>query len=152
MSLQDPHKKMSKSDPNPAGYISLGDSKDEIVKKVKRAVTDSGREVAYDPEGKPALANLITIFSHCAGKTIDEIVAAYDGKGYAEFKRDLAEAVVEAITPVQEKHDALIADGSFVQILIDGARRAHEVSSRVLKRAKEAMGLSVLLDPEAVRL
>lgn len=152
MSLQDPHKKMSKSDPNPAGYISLGDSKDEIAKKIKRAVTDSGREVAYDPEERPALANLITIFAHCAGEPIDRVVASYAGKGYAEFKKDLAEVVVEAIAPVQKKHDALMADGSYIQVLRDGARKAHEVSSAVLKRAKEAMGLSTLIDPEKVRL
>jgi tryptophanyl-tRNA synthetase len=152
MSLQDPHKKMSKSDPNPSGYISLADSKDDIAKKIRRAVTDSGREVAYDPEEKPALANLITIFSHCSGRSIDEVVAAYEGKGYAEFKKDLAEVVVEALTPVQARHDAIVADGSYVEVLREGARRAHEVSSTVLRRVKEAMGLSLFIDPEGVRI
>jgi tryptophanyl-tRNA synthetase len=152
MSLQDPYKKMSKSDPNPAGYISLSDSKDEIVRKIRRAVTDSGREVAYDPEEKPALTNLITIFSHCSGRPIEEIVAAYEGKGYAEFKKDLAEVVVETLSPIQMRHDAIMADGSYVEVLRDGARRAHEESSRVLKRVKEAIGLSLLVDPEGVRI
>lgn len=146
MSLQDPSKKMSKSDPNPAAYVSLGDSKDEIVKKIKRAVTDSGREVAYSPD-RPALANLLTIYSHCSGKPIPEIVAAYEGKGYADFKADLAGVVAEALSPVQKRRDELLRDGVYVGILRDGARRAHEVSSQVLKRAKENMGLSLILDP-----
>ncbi|HHY76465.1 MAG TPA: tryptophan--tRNA ligase [Firmicutes bacterium] len=152
MSLQDPHKKMSKSDPNPAAYISLADSKDDIVKKIRRAVTDSGREVAYNPEEKPALANLITIYSLCSGKPVEEIVRAYEGKGYADFKQDLAEVVVETLAPIQARHDSLMADGSYVDVLREGARRAHEVSSAVLKRVKEAMGLSVFVDPAGVRI
>ncbi|HHY44960.1 MAG TPA: tryptophan--tRNA ligase [Firmicutes bacterium] len=152
MSLQDPHRKMSKSDPNPAGYISLADSPDDIVKKIKRAVTDSGREVAYDPDEKPALANLITIFAHCSEKSINDIVAAYDGKGYAEFKKDLADVVVEALTPIRMRHDAILADGSYIDVLRHGARRAHDVSSAVLRRVKEAMGLSLYIDPAGVRI
>lgn len=152
MSLQDPARKMSKSDPNPAGFISLGDPPDEIVRKVKRAVTDSGREVAYSPEDRPALANLITIYSLCIGKPISKVVESYEGKGYAEFKKGLAEVVVETLAPIQRRRDELLRTGEYREILISGARRAHEVSSEVVKRAKEKMGLSLFIDPVETKL
>ena len=119
-----------------------------ILLRDQEGITDSGQEVAMTRK-KPALANLITIFSHCSGRSIDEVVAAYEGKGYAEFKKDLAEVVVEALTPVQARHDAIVADGSYVEVLREGARRAHEVSSTVLRRVKEAMGLSLFIDPRS---
>lgn len=151
-SLQDPLKKMSKSDPNPASYISLGDSEDEIVRKIRRAVTDSGREVVYSPSDRPALANLLTIYSQCSGEPIPKIVDDYEGKGYADFKKGLAAAVIESLVPIQRRRQEILKDGSHLEVLRQGARRAHEVSSHVLKRVKERMGLSTIMDPADVKI
>jgi tryptophanyl-tRNA synthetase len=146
-SLQDPSKKMSKSDPNPQSYISLSDSQDEIVKKIRRAVTDSGREVVYIEEEKPALANLLTIYSQCTGVAIPDIEARYRGRGYAEFKNGLAEAVVETIMPIQKRFSDVKGSGSLPGILAAGARKANAVAAPTLLLAKEKLGLSVLIDP-----
>lgn len=151
-SLQDPHKKMSKSDPNPLGYISLSDSKDQIMAKVKRAVTDSGREIVYAPEDKPAIANLMTIYSLCTGLSFSEIEKEFQGKGYAEFKKALADAIIETLEPVQNKYAEYARSGIVSDILKRGAEKANEVSSQVLKRAKQRMGLSLLADPTGRRL
>jgi len=151
-SLQDPAKKMSKSDPNPYSFISLGDSADEVAKKVRRAVTDSGREIIYSPDEKPALANLLTIYAHCAGMTIPEVEGLYAGKGYADFKAGLAEVIVEALRPIQARFAELKGTGELREILYKGALRANEVSSPTLKSAKEKLGLSVLIDPVKRRL
>lgn len=146
-SLQDPSKKMSKSDPNPYSFIALGDSPDEIAKKMRRAVTDSGREIVYDPDEKPALANLLTIYSHCAGVTIPEIEAMYSGKGYADFKAGLAEVIVETLRPIQAKFADLKKSGELREILFRGAIRANEVCAPTMKLVKEKLGLSTLIDP-----
>lgn len=146
-SLQDPEKKMSKSDPNPLSYVALKDSPDEVVKKIRRAVTDSGREIVYDPDAKPALANLLTIYSHCAGQSIPEVEAAYQGKGYADFKNGLAEVVVETLRPVQDRFAALKGSGELGSILAAGARKANAVAAPTLRLAKERLGLSTLIDP-----
>jgi len=146
-SLQNPAKKMSKSDSNPMGYISLSDSKDEVAKKIRKAVTDSGREIIYDPDEKPALANLMTIYSLCTGKSFQEIEEIYQGKGYAEFKKDLADVVIEMIAPVQRKYQECKESGVLKEILIEGARRANQVASPMLRLVKERIGLSTLLDP-----
>ncbi|MGI6660157.1 MAG: tryptophan--tRNA ligase [Bacillota bacterium] len=151
-SLQDPLKKMSKSDPNPLGYISLSDSKDEIANKVRRAVTDSGREIVYSPEDKPAIANLITIYSLCTGLGFTEIEQRFAGKGYADFKKELADVVIETITPIQEKYAEYAGSGMLSSTLKEGAERANQVSSQVLKRAKQRMGLSLLADPTERKL
>ncbi len=146
-SLQDPHKKMSKSDPNPLGYISLSDSKDQIVKKVRRAVTDSGRDIVYTPEDKPAVANLMTIFSLCTGKSFSEIEKHFEGRGYADFKKELAEVIIHELAPIQKRYKQYDDSGELCNILKQGAGRANQVSSGVLKRAKQKMGLSLLIDP-----
>ncbi|HHX10859.1 MAG TPA: tryptophan--tRNA ligase [Firmicutes bacterium] len=151
-SLQDPEKKMSKSDPNPLGYISLSDSKDEIVNKVRRAVTDSGREIVYSPEDKPAIANLITIYSLCTGLEFSEIEREFEGRGYADFKQALADAIIEALAPIHEKYRRYAESGMVATILKQGAAKANEVSSQVLKRAKQRMGLSLLADPVGRKL
>lgn len=151
-SLQNPDKKMSKSDPNPLGYISLSDSKDDIVNKIRRAVTDSGREIVYSPEDKPAIANLMTIYSLCTGLEFSEIEEQFEGKGYAAFKQALADAIIETLAPVQEKYREYAESGIISGILKQGAEKANEVSSQVLKRAKQRMGLSLLLDPTKRKL
>jgi tryptophanyl-tRNA synthetase len=151
-SLQDPEKKMSKSDPDPLGYISLSDSKDEIAKKIRRAVTDSGREIVYLPDEKPAIANLMTIYSLCTGKGFSEIEAHFEGRGYADFKKELADVIIQALAPVQERYRQYDDSGELPRILKQGAEKANQVSSQVLKRVKDRMGLSVFIDPVGRKL
>lgn len=146
-SLQDPSKKMSKSDANPLSYISLTDSKEDIARKVRRAVTDSGREVVYDEAEKPALANLLTVYSLCAGEEIRDIEARYRGRGYADFKSDLAGVIAETVLPMQRKCAEIRGGGRLPGILATGARRANLVASETLQLAKRRLGLSLLIDP-----
>lgn len=148
-SLQDPSKRMSKSDANPLSYIAFSDSEDEIVKKIRRAATDSGREVLYNPEEKPALANLLTIYSQCSGRSIEELEASYRGKGYADFKNDLAEVVVKTLSPIQERFQSIRRADHLRDVLLEGARKAKRVSAPTLKLAKERLGLLALVDPQS---
>ena len=107
--------------------------------------------MAYSPEDRPALANLITIYSLCMESPFQG-GRVLRGKGYAEFKKGLAEVVVETLAPIQRRRDELLRTGEYREILISGARRAHEVSSEVVKRAKEKMGLSLFIDPVETKL
>lgn len=144
-SLQDPSKKMSKSDPNPLSYIAFADSAGEISRKIRRAVTDSGREIVYDPDGKPALANLITIYSECTGKSVQDVEADYSGKGYADFKSGLAEVVVGTLGPIQERFKALKESGGVRDVLRAGAAKATRVCAPTLRAAKQSLGLAALV-------
>ncbi len=140
MGLDDPAKKMSKSADSTYNYIALTDSPDEIRRKIKRAVTDSGTEVRADPD-KPALTNLLTIYSLLAGESADVLVARYEGKGYAEFKKDLGEVVVEALAPFQRRMRELGSDKGFtLDVLRDGAERATAIAERTMVRVRERMG------------
>lgn len=139
MGLDDPTKKMSKSAPKPANYIALTDTADVIRKKIGRAVTDSGMEIRF-AEDKPAMSNLLTIYSLMSGEPIPELEERYVGKGYAEFKRDLAEVVVEHLRPFQERYAAL-DDTEVLNLLRDGADRARQVASRTVERVKRKMGI-----------
>lgn len=141
MSLDDPTKKMSKSNPNACSYIALLDEPSVIVKKIKRAVTDSEGTVRYDKENKPAVSNLLTIYSACSGESIDAIVARYEGRGYGDFKKDLAEVVVSALTPIQEEYKRWINSPELTDILKDGAERAHAVASTTMDKVRKNMGL-----------
>ncbi len=139
LSLQDPTKKMSKSDENAAGAIFLLDDADTITKKIKRAVTDSGTDINFD-ENRPAIRNLLTIYQLLTGKTADECVAHFVGKGYGQFKGELAEAMVEFLRPFQErvKQDD---DATLTAILRSGAEKAASVASVTLKTVYERMGI-----------
>lgn len=139
MSLADPLSKMSKSDPRPAGYIALTDSPDVIRRKIGRAVTDSGTEVRFGPD-KPAISNLLTIFHLTSGIPIPELEKRYQSTGYAVFKRDLAEAVIEHLRPFHERYTGL-DDGEVLRLLAEGADRARAVAERTMKRVKERMGI-----------
>ncbi|WP_026675390.1 tryptophan--tRNA ligase [Alkalihalobacterium bogoriense] len=141
MSLNDPTKKMSKSNPNEKSYISMLDDEKTIMKKMKSAVTDSDNSVHYDKESKPALANLLSIYSLCSGKSIEEITAMYTGKGYGDFKQDLGEVVVEALRPIQERYYELINSEELDQILDMGQEKANKVAQKMLAKAERAMGL-----------
>jgi tryptophanyl-tRNA synthetase len=140
MSLDDASKKMSKSNPNPGSYIALLDEPDVIRKKISRAVTDSGREIRYDPGTKPEVSNLISIYSHCANLSIAEVEAKYEGQGYGPFKKDLAEAVVAALEPIQKRYKDVRESGDLKRILREGAEKASAVAEKTLKSVKEKMG------------
>jgi tryptophanyl-tRNA synthetase len=139
MSLQDPAKKMSKSDENPAGSIFLLDDADTVTKKIKRAVTDSGTEISFDDE-RPAITNLLTIYHLLTGKSNEECEKHFAGKGYGQFKTELAEVVVEFLRPFQERvkqFDETTLDG----ILKPGAENARTIASETLKSVYEKMGI-----------
>ncbi|MFD2369006.1 tryptophan--tRNA ligase [Brevibacillus sp. GCM10020057] len=144
MSLQDGTKKMSKSDPNQGSFISMLDDPDTITKKIKRAQTDSDSAVRYDKTEKPAVSNLMTIYSLCSGKSLTEIEAMYEGKGYGAFKGDLAEVVVETLRPIQERYTQLIQTSDLDDILTKGAEKASEKANKVLHRVEKAMGMARL--------
>ncbi|MGI8669387.1 MAG: tryptophan--tRNA ligase [Aridibacter sp.] len=140
MSLKDPSKKMSKSDENLNASIFLLDDADTITRKIKKAVTDSGTAITFD-ESRPAITNLLTIYQLMSGKTSEECEVNFEGKGYGDFKRELAEVVVEYMKPFQEKvkdYD----DAELSKILKNGAEKAREVASVTLKDVYEKMGIN----------
>lgn len=142
MSLQDPTQKMSKSDANEQNYIGLLDPPELVRNKLKRAVTDSGSEVRYDPETKPGVANLLTIFSGVSGQTVAELEATYATGGYGRFKNELADAIIEHLKPIQQQYQALRADDAVLQgILMKGAEKAACRANPVLRKVHDALGL-----------
>lgn len=138
-SLQDPEKKMSKSDENLNGSIFLLDDADTVTKKIKRAVTDSGTTIEFD-ESRPAISNLLAIYQLLTGKTPEECVAHFDGKGYGAFKSELAESVVEFLRPFQERVKEF-DDEALLRILKPGAERAREIARKTLSDVYGAMGI-----------
>ena len=141
MALDDPTQKMSKSSPTPAGYVGLLDEPDEIRRKIRRAKTDSGSEVVASPE-KPAITNLLEIYAVVAGRSVSEVEEMYRGKGYGDFKKDLAEVLVEALSPIRERALELLDDPRELDgILQAGAEKAHAVASSTLHDAWAKMGL-----------
>lgn len=141
MSLQDPTKKMSKSDENEKGFISMLDEPKKIEKKVKSAVTDSEGIVKYDKENKPGVSNLLTIYSSCTGESIEALEEKYTGKGYGDFKQGVAEAVIGVLKPIQDKYNALINSEELDDILDNGAEKAAHTANKTLAKAKKAVGL-----------
>ncbi len=142
MSLQNPLKKMSKSDENQRGFISMLDTEKQIIKKIKSAQTDSDNSIRFDPDNKPGISNLLTIYSLFANESIDNIEQKYEGKGYGEFKEDLAEIVVSCLKPIQERYYNLIESEKLDQILDEGANKANERANQMLIKVEKAMGLS----------
>ncbi len=143
MSLTEPTKKMSKSDENPKAYISLLDDLNVIEKKIKSAVTDSEGVIEYRPddETKAGINNLLTIMSAVTGKEINKIVAEYQGKGYGDFKKDVAEAVVEEIRPIRARYDELSNDKQYlVDICEKGAIEASKIAGRTLSKVYKKVG------------
>lgn len=141
MSLNDPLKKMSKSDPNQKAYITLLDEPKQLEKKIKSAVTDSEGIVKFDKKNKPGVSNLLTIYSILGNTTIEELEAKYEGKGYGEFKGDLAEVVVNALKPIQDRYYELVESEELDRILDEGAERANRTANKMLKKMENAMGL-----------
>ncbi|OBB77442.1 tryptophan--tRNA ligase [Mycobacterium sp. 852014-52144_SCH5372336] len=139
--LQDPTSKMSKSAGTEGGLIGLLDEPKASAKKIRSAVTDSEREVRYDPDAKPGVSNLLTIQSAVTGTDIDKLVDGYAGRGYGDLKADTAEAVVEFVTPIKARVDELLADPAELEsILAAGAERACDVSATTLRRVYDRLG------------
>lgn len=139
MGLDDPSKKMSKSASSEYNYIALTDDADTVRRKIKKAVTDSGSEIVYSDD-KPALKNLINIYTLLSGKTPQEIETMYQGKGYGDFKTDLAEVIVGFLTPFQERLSAL-SDDDVLAILRAGAEKVRPLAEAKLRQAYHKMGL-----------
>ncbi|MCP1143812.1 tryptophan--tRNA ligase [Lysinibacillus endophyticus] len=140
-SLQEPTKKMSKSDPNTKATIRFLDTPKQIEKKIKSAVTDSEGIVAFDEKNKPGVSNLLTIESAVTGIAIDTLVKKYEGLGYGAFKEGVATSLIEHLTPVQERFNELIDSSELDKILDEGAAKANEIASATVKRMENAMGL-----------
>ena len=139
MSLSDPTKKMSKSDPK--GDIYLKDDIKVIRKKIMSAVTDMLAKVHYDPVNQPGISNLMTILSSLTGKSFDEIEKEFDGKGYGDFKRAVADVVCEEISKLQARYNEIINSGLVDEVLAEGAKKASVIASATLKRVQKAIGL-----------
>jgi tryptophanyl-tRNA synthetase len=139
--LADPSSKMSKSASTDAGLINLLDDPKVSAKKIRSAVTDSEREIRYDPAAKPGVSNLLSIQSAITGADIDTLVAQYAGRGYGDLKQDTAEAVVDFVTPVQARVDAYLDDPAQLQaILAAGAARARDVAAKTVDRVYDRLG------------
>ena len=140
MSLQDPTKKMSKSDPNPKASVALLDSPDDIMKKFKSAVTDSEAVVRY-ADGKDGINNLMAIYSCCTGLDYDAIEKEFDGKGYGDFKKAVAEAVIAEVKPVQDKYYEIINDKAYLEkCAAEGAMKASYIANKTLNKAMKKVG------------
>jgi tryptophanyl-tRNA synthetase len=141
MDLQEPERKMSTTGGTPQGTVLIEDEPEVVRKKVRSAVTDSGREIRHDPEEKAGISNLIEIMSVATGESFDAIGARYDGQGYGSFKADVAEAVVELLDPIRRRYEELRADeGELLRLLTVGAEKAAAESAPTLETMYERMG------------
>ena len=141
MSLQEPTKKMSKSDDNQTATVYLLDTPKDIEKKIKRAQTDSDNAVRYDREAKPGISNLMDFFAALTDKSHEEIEKAYAGQGYGTFKKDVAEATISVLEPIQKRYAELIDTPELDVILTKGAEKAREKASKTYEAVMKAMGL-----------
>ena len=139
MSLSDPTKKMSKSDPK--GDIYLKDDLEVIRKKIMSAVTDMVGKVKYDPVNQSGVSNLMTIMSSLSGKSFEQIEKEFDGKGYGDFKRAVADVVCNELAPFKARYEEVIKSGLVDEVLSRGAKRANEIAEKTLKRVQKAVGL-----------
>jgi tryptophanyl-tRNA synthetase len=139
--LQEPTAKMSKSASSPNGLVELLEDPARAAKKIRSAVTDTGREIVFDPEHKPGVSNLLTIYSSLTGTAISDLEARYEGAGYGDLKKDLAEVVVEFIRPIQERTRAYLDDPAQLdKLLAVGAEKARAVSSVTLRQVYDRIG------------
>ena len=142
MSLQDPTQKMSKSDPNPSGYVAIMDDPAVILKKFKRAVTDCDNCIAFDIENKPGVSNLLSIYSTFSGKTIEESVAYFEGMGYGQLKAAVAEVVIEELTPIRERFESYLKEEGYLrEVISSGAEKARETARKTLTDVYSRVGL-----------
>ena len=141
MSLADPSRKMSKSDENPNGFVTMSDDKDTIIRKFKRAVTDSDSVIRYAPEEKPGVSNLLTIYAAFTGKSAAEAEKEFEGKGYGDFKLAVGEAVADALAPIQAERAKLLADKAYLNgVMQKGAESAARMARRTLSKVYRKVG------------
>ena len=139
--LSDPAKKMSKSAENPNGSVFLSDGRDTIIRKFKRAVTDSDSDVRYDPKEKPGVSNLISIYSAFTGKQISEVENEFAGKGYGDFKLAVGEAVADSLAPIQAEWARITSDRAYLEgVLKAGAEKASRIAEKTLSKVKRKVG------------
>lgn len=143
MALDDPEKKMSKSAENIHSRISLLDEPSKIKKSIMRATTDSEGSIRFDPENKPGISNLLTIYSVFSGMEMADIEKQYEGRGYGDFKKDLVEITTNALSPIKERYSEIRESEELIRILKDGSERAGAIAERTMKRVKEQFGLGV---------
>lgn len=142
MSLQNPQKKMSKSDANENSYITLLDDEAAIIRKLKRAVTDSDMQIRYDLENKPGVSNLIEIYSCTNGKSFEEIEKEFEGLGYGDFKLAVGEAIAKDLKPMQEKYKELLKDKAYLDKLMkENAQKAESIARRTLRKVRRKLGI-----------
>ncbi len=142
MSLQDPTKKMSKSDPLEKACIYLDDTESTIRKKIASSVTDSDGIIKYDPINKPGISNLICILSCCSNKSIEQIESEFSGFGYGDFKKIVADAIIDLIIPIQEKYASILQDKNYINEILDaGAEKASYFARKTLSKVKRKMGV-----------
>ncbi|WP_327006358.1 tryptophan--tRNA ligase [Dactylosporangium sp. NBC_01737] len=139
--LQEPTAKMSKSASTASGLVELLEDPAKAAKKIKSAVTDTGREIIFDQSAKPGISNLLTIYSALTGRSIEDLVAAYDGKGYGDLKKDLAEVVVEFLRPIQQRTNTYLEDPAQLdKLLAIGAEKARAVAGATLSTVYDRIG------------
>mgnify|MGYP001571300267 FL=1 len=136
MSLDNPEKKMSKT--MPSGCLFLDDSEKDIEKKIKTSVTDSGSEIKYDPEKKPGISNLLSIYEALSGKPIPKLEEKYSGKGYGQFKTDLIKVVADSLMPFRK---IKTSNSKLKSMLDSGAKKAEKIASKKIVEVKEKLGL-----------
>jgi tryptophanyl-tRNA synthetase len=142
MDLQEPTAKMSKTGSSPKGLIDLMEDPGRIAKNIRSAVTDTVGEVRYDPEGQPGVSNLLVVHSVLSGTPVAELAASFAGRGYGDLKKEVADVVVEALTPFQDRMKQLLDDPAELdRILADGAERAGRVAEATMSRVRDAVGL-----------
>ena len=142
MSLRNPLQKMSKSDNQEASRINLTDSPDEIRKKIRKAVTDSNSRITYEPDDRPGVSNLVSIFAAFSEMSHDEVCGRFEGKQTVDLKDELGELLVEKLGPIRERIDELDKEGGYVeQVLRKGADKAKELAEQNLKSLMKLMGV-----------
>ena len=144
MSLQDPTRKMSKSDPEEC-YIAIIDPPDVIRRKLRRAVTDCEATVKYEPETRPGVANLMSILSVLSGMTMEQIEAEFEGKGYGQFKDAVADCVIATLEPIQKEYDRISKDKAYLEsVMVSGRERAQAIAYRTMLKVRKKVGLAAL--------
>lgn len=143
MALDDPTSKMSKSAENIHSRISLLDEPSKIKKSIMKATTDSDGIVKFDAKNKPGISNLLNIYSALSGKTVAELEAMYEGKGYGDFKKDLVEVTIDALAPIKQRYQEIRESKELIEILNDGAQKADAIAQETMKRVRKNFGLGI---------
>ena len=142
MSLADPSRKMSKSDENVNAFVSMYDDADTVIRKFKKAVTDSDNKIIFDPENKPGISNLLTIYSVFSGESIESAEKRFEGSLYGDFKIKVGEAVAEGLKPISEKRASLLKDKKYLdEVMLKGAESAYRIARRTLSKVYRKVGL-----------